>query len=204
MAQWFSPEIFAAAIKLSRRISSKHREFPRQVDVIADCVKEHLQITRGKPVAVKIHPRIYEAQTFYGTLEDCDSHVDIYYDLNRNVCWRRFIITKEFCQLLYRCPSDNHLASSAAAIDSLLSQILAGAATDAAVASEHAAVVMAIEVLLPHSERSNVDNMISKGADHQAIAKKYRIPAQMVAYYLQPGYISHMDKASKCADEAED
>lgn len=135
---------------------------------------------------------------FYGTIEDCESKVDIYYNLDRNRCWRRFIIAKELCHLIYKGSDDSHLSSSVQDIDSLLSQILAGVAPDTPTTIEGAAILMAVEMLLPHSERPNVTKMIQNGGDAMVVAKRYQLPAQMVSLYLHDNYA---DLANKVAEE---
>jgi len=197
MSQWSYENAFVCARKVSESLSRFCPNFPRPVESIIDYVSDHLKVTRGKFIPINFHPRIYEARTFYGTIEDCENKVDIYYDLNRNRCWKRFIIVKELCQLLYSSSDDLHLSSSVEEIDSLLSQILAGIATTQAATSEHAAIVIAIEVLLPHSERQNVNKMIQNKGDAMTVAKHYLLPAQMVSYYLHNNYSDMADKAAK-------
>jgi Zn-dependent peptidase ImmA (M78 family) len=187
MFQWSYENAFACALVLSERLR-RHTEFPRSIEVITAYVDEHLKRSRDKIIPINFHPRIYEASTFYGTIEDCESQVDIYYDLNRNRCWKRFIITKELCHLVYGGSDNLHLSSSIDQVDSLLSQILAGIEMDQATSIEHAAIVMATEVLLPHCERPNVNKMISGGGDAMTVAKHYQLPAQMVSNYLQGNY----------------
>ena len=62
---------------------------------------------------------------------------------------------------------------------------------------ESAAILMAVEVLLPHSERSNVDKMIKAGGDAMTVAKHYELPAQMVSCYLHSNYSTLAEKATQ-------
>jgi hypothetical protein len=173
-------------------------KFPRQVETVTDLLLEHLKVTRGKFIPIYFHPRIYEARRFYGTIEDFESKVDIFYDLNRTRCWKRFIAIKELCQLLYGSSDNLHLSSSVEAIDSLLGQILAGIAMDEAASSEEAAILMAIEVLLPHSERPNVSKMTKNKSDAiMTIANHYLIPAQMVPTFLHSNYSDISEKVAQ-------
>ena len=197
MSQWSYEEAVACGLKLSDRLKPNHG-FPRPMEAIIDYVLEHLRMTRGnKHIPINFHPRIYEGKTFYGTIEDSEVKVDIYYDLNRNRCWRRFIVTKELCHLIYASSDNLHLSSSVEEIDSLLSQIFAGLVMDQAASSEQAAILMAIEVLLPHSERPNIDKMIKDGRDAKDIAKYYLLPAQMVSSYLHGNYADLVEKMAK-------
>jgi Zn-dependent peptidase ImmA (M78 family) len=174
--------------------------FPRKIETITDYLLEHLHATRGKRIPIKFHPRIYEAHAFMGTIEEFESKVDIYFDLNRNRCWKRFILAKELCHLLYDCPNSQHLASTPEQIGSLITQILAGLTTanleeNQAANSEQATVLMAIEILLPHSEREEVNRIITKGGNALAVAKHYLLPEQMVSLYLDTTYAAIMKKA---------
>jgi hypothetical protein len=84
------------------------------------------------------------------------------------------------------------------AIDSLLGQILAGIAMDEAASSEEAAILMAIEVLLPHSERPNVSKMTKNKSDAiMTIANHYLIPAQMVPTFLHSNYSDISEKVAQ-------
>ena len=197
MSQWSYENAFTCARKVSDCLGKLSPKFPRSVEAITEYVLEHLKVTRGKYTPINFHPRIYEARTFYGTIEDSESKVDIYYDLNRNRCWKRFVITKELCQLLYGSSDNLHLSSSMEEVDSLLSQILAGIAMNQAASSEYAAILMAIEVLLPHSERTNVDKIIKNNGDAMTIAQHYLLPAQMVSCYLHGNYSGIAEKVAQ-------
>jgi hypothetical protein len=199
MPEWSYPNIFYCAIKLSSRLYSVSREFPRQLETIIDYVSEHLEVTRGKRIPIFFHPRAYEGEAFMGTIEDFGSKVDIFYDLDRNKCWRRFTLTKELCHILYEFPNNQHLASTPEQIASLITQILAGLASsnlgkNHAADSEQATVLMAIEILLPHRERANVNKMLAEGGDTLTVAKHYLLPEQMVSLYLDSNYSSFMKK----------
>jgi Zn-dependent peptidase ImmA (M78 family) len=207
---WSYLNAFVCGIKLSRRLNTLSPGFPRKQETIIDYLLEHLQATQGnKYIPIQLHPRTYEGTAFYGTIEVSGSKVDIYYDRNRNRCWRRFIITKELCHLLYDTPNSQHLASSPEQIGSLLTQILAGLAgadfgKDHAVSSEQATILIAIEVLLPHSERKKVEKTIGGGGNALDVAKYYLLPEQMVAAYLDRHYAAFMDEVTKEFDKSGD
>jgi len=170
---------------------------------------EHLETINGKYIPINLHPRTYESEAFFGTIEMSNSKVDIFYDRNRNRCWRRFILTKELCHILYDTPNSQHLASTPEQIGSLLTQILAGLAAadftkDHAASSEQATILMAIEVLLPQSERENVTKMMSKGANTLDIAKHYLLPEQMVSVFLDRHYAALMAEVTKDFDKSGD
>lgn len=207
MADWTLSEIFFCALKLSRRLAERSPNFPREVETLADDVKEHLERTKGFRVPILIHARAYQASAFIGTIEVCERKVDIFYSIDQNHCWKRFIITKELCHILYDTPNSQHLTSTREQIGGLLTQILAGlnelTLDDHAASSETATILMAIEILLPHSEREKVNKMISKGATARTIAETYKLPEQMVSYYLSPGYSKFMEKTTKLFEEAE-
>jgi hypothetical protein len=170
------------------------------VEAVESFVREQLSMTRKRKVVIQFHPRIYEGKVFLGTIEDSFEKVNIYYDLNKNRCWRRFINTKELCQLLYDSPDDAHLTSSPEQIESLLRQILAGLnnvdlINNHAASSEEVTVFYAIEILLPHSERGNVEQMLADGRSPREIASKYLVPEVMVNLYLAQHYKDVMSRA---------
>jgi hypothetical protein len=196
---WRFSSGFFCAVSLSWRIYSSNKTFPRDLELVIDFVRNHLRSTRGTDLPIAFHPRKYNAKIFFGTVEETSNKVDIYYDAERNRCWKRFIVTKELCQLFYESPNSQHLASSPDQVDSLIRRILAGLAQadhdDHPASSEEAAVLMAIEMLLPHSERNNVNNLIASGCTGKDIAKHYLLPEQMVSLYLDKEYSADLDKA---------
>ena len=58
---------------------------------------------------------------------------------------------------------------------------------------------MAVEVLLPHSERERIEHQLSNNTDRIEIAKYYRLPQAMLALYLSPSFKAWMDIAYKTA-----
>lgn len=205
MPDWSLSEVFVCALKLSSRLNERSPTFPRDVAMLIDDVKEHLQATKGFYVPIEIHPRAYNASAFIGTVEVKERSVEIFYDVEQNACWKRFIITKELCQVLYDTPNSQHLTSTKEQIGSLLTQILAGLTeldvNDHAASSEQATILMAIEILLPHSERDRVLKLMEKGATKRQIAQMYRLPEQFVSYYLERSYAASMEKATKLFQE---
>ena len=58
---------------------------------------------------------------------------------------------------------------------------------------------MALEVLLPHSERPNVEKMLADKKTNLEVATFYRIPELMVGLFLNPGYAEMMESSYKAA-----
>ena len=195
MAQWTYRNAFVCAAKVSKGLKSFNPRIPREIETIVDYFKDYLAPLRGN-IAIRFHPRAYEAKIFYGTIEDFGSMVEIYYDINRNHCWKRFVCAKELCHLLYNDGDKLHCSASVEEIDSLMSQILAGVVADQAATSEQATILMAIEVLLPHFERASAIKLLSKGGV-AAVAQHYRLPVQMVGAYFNHSYIALAQQAVK-------
>jgi hypothetical protein len=195
-------EVFLSGIDVSKKLGQAHDGFPRNVEVLIDLVEKGLSITQ--PYKIYFHPRNYSASAFIGTVEAFENEAHIYYDRNQKFCWRRFIVVKEMCHLLFATAGEKHLASTPEQIDRLVIQILAGIENgdftqDHIASTETCTVYMALEVLLPHSERPNVEKMIADKKSNLDVATFYRIPELMVGLFLNQGYAAMMESSYKAA-----
>lgn len=114
------------------------------------------------------------------------------------------MVVKEMCHLLFASAHEKHLASTPEQIDQLVIRILAGienvdSIRDHIASTESCTVYMALEVLLPHSERKNVEKMILEGKTNLDVAILYRVPELMVGLFLNSAYASMMEKAYEAA-----
>jgi hypothetical protein len=189
-------EVLLSAIDLSKRVGSVCNVFPRPIEVLIDMVIEGLSAAQSKPFQISFHPRIFQSSLVLGSIENYGDRADVFYDLDRNACWRRFIVAKEMCHLLFAPHGAKHLASTPHQIEQLITHILAGLSKvdytkDHAASTETSTIFLALEVLLPHSEREN----ISKDTPSIDIATKYRIPEAIVRVYMTPFYIEMMNHA---------
>ena len=106
--------------------------------------------------------------------------------------------------MLFAPFGEKHLASTPEQIESLINKILAGIEkvnfSDRIASTEQSTIYMALEILLPHSERANVKKMLADGKAELDIAKAYLLPVQFLKIYLSEDYASLMDKAYQVAD----
>ena len=121
-------EVILSGKDVSKKLAEKCPDFPRNVEILIEMVEAALS-SPGKPYTIVFHPRCYQAGIFIGTIEAFDETADIFYDFDRNRCWRRFIVTKEMCHLLFAPYGEKHLASTPAQIEQLINQILSGLAS---------------------------------------------------------------------------
>jgi hypothetical protein len=197
-------EVFLSGLDVSRKLGEKCPKFPRDVNILIGMVEESLSLS--SQYRIYFHPRLYRANTFIGTIEAFDSEAHIYYDRDRNKCWRRFIVVKELCHLLYANQGEHHLASTPDQVEQLLNKIMAGLTNlditkDYVASTEQCALLMAVEALLPHSERSNVAKVLAGGGTELDVAANYLIPEVMVKFYLGPAYRDMMDRIYKLAGQ---
>lgn len=191
-------EVLSCAVDYSRRLGEKCGEFPRSTEKLIDLVAQDLSAVR--PFSIIFHPVIYEASRWIGKTEIWESEAHIYYDLNRSFCWRRLVITKELCHVLYFETSGKREEFSPDSVEQLIDTIIAGLEkadlnNDSQAQSETVTVFMALEILLPHSERKAVIEMVDGGEDVMKVAEKYRIPVQFVRLFLTEVYCKLMDDA---------
>jgi Zn-dependent peptidase ImmA (M78 family) len=196
-------EVFLSGIDVSTRLETASPGFPRNVEAFIDLVENTLSAGEGN-FRIYFHPRNYMSYTFIGTIEAYEHEAHIVYDRNRSMCWRRFIVVKEMCHLLFASHGQKHLASTPEQIGQLVTKILAGLenvdiSRDHISSTETCTVFMALEVLMPHSEREKVNRMMQEGGSVLDVATYYRVPSQMVGLYLNEEYVRMMKEAYKCA-----
>lgn len=187
-------EVFLSAMEVSKKLGQLCPSFPRKTEILIEMVEKAISSTCSKPYKIHFHPRNFQSKAFIGSVEAFEDHAHIYYDRDRSLCWRRFVVTKEMCHLLFAPHGAPHLCSTPAEIEQLLVSILAGLEkadpNDHPVSTEVCTVLMALEILLPHGQRANIPDKASAFE----VATEYRIPEQMAKLYLSPGYIGMMTK----------
>lgn len=192
-------EAFLSGIHVSRALAKVSPGFPRSIETLADIVREKMSI--GCDFTIEFHPREYDAKTFIGKLEDYADKADIFYDRKQRICWRRFIAAKEMAHLLFSCCGTKHLSSTPQQVEQLLVNLMAGLEkadlNDHAASTETCTVPMALEILLPHSERNAFPARITP----MEIALRYRVPEQMVNLYLSEEYKNYMNTAYEAAEQ---
>jgi hypothetical protein len=125
-------EVILCGIDVSKKLHTKYPLFPKDISNLAtmaegamDAVAE--AVGSSQKFEIKFHPRTYQSEAVLGKIENHnDEKADIVYDLDQNVCWRRFIITKEICHVLYHPNTDSHLTSTPEDVEQLLNKLMAG------------------------------------------------------------------------------
>jgi len=199
-------EILSCAVRFSIRLGQACPEFPRSTEKLIGIVTQYLSL--NGEFSISFHPRNYEARGFLGTVEIYDNDAHIYYDLDRNLCWRRFIVTKELCHILYFDNGEKGEPCSPDTITQLIDTIVVGLdkadlVNDNQAKSETLTMFMALEILLPNSERQTIQKMLENNGDVMSVATKYRIPVQFVRMYLVDKYSKLMDEAYRVLDICE-
>lgn len=197
-------EILLCGVQISRKLQDRCPGFPIQVETLIDMTADALTDVGGNRFQINFFPRNYRASAIIGTIEVYANHADIFYDRDQNFCWRRFIVTKELCHLLFAPESNDHLTSTPEEVEMLLDKILAGIdgidfEKDHAASCDQSTILMALEILLPHSERTTIMEMISKGSNPLDIAQHYKVPQNLVRVYLSPKYQKSVEIAYKHA-----
>jgi hypothetical protein len=191
-------EAFLSGIDVSKKLSEASPDFPREIWHLIELVEQKLSF--DKPYRISFHPRNYQSHSFIGTIEAFENEAHIYYDRDRNVCWRRFIVAKEMCHLLFASFGEKHLASTPDQIEQLINKIMAGLekidlSSDHKASTESCTIFMALEVLLPHSERPKIEKILTSGGQILDVATLYRVPSQIVRAYLSPEYAKLMTQS---------
>jgi hypothetical protein len=195
-------EVILCGIDVSKKLHTAHPSFPKDINSFADMVEQAMSAGGGN-FKLYIHPRIYKADAIIGRIENYNSdRADIVYDLDQNVCWRRFVITKEICHVLYNPASQEYLTATPDEVEQLVNKLMTGVdvlSSNHALNCDSSTRLMALEILLPHHQRGNVDAMLKSGKTTHEVACHYRLPEDWVRIYLSPGYATLMDKCYKLA-----
>lgn len=125
-----------------------------------------------------------------------DNSVDnptIVYNADLNLCWRRFTLVKELMHL-YSGTVDNlrhpdfRRSPSFEIIDEASASRQISFSENVSLSDESAAMVMAIEVLIPWRLRAQLDVMIDMRAAEFSIAKAFMVPLSLLRIMLPSGY----------------
>jgi len=198
-------DVVICGIRVSKALHAKHPAFPKAIPDLAALAEEAMSNDAG-PFRIYFHPRNYKADAFIGEIENYSKGSDkdgpfsgtahIYYDRDQNVCWRRFVVAKEICHILYAPDSIEHLTGTPEEVEQLINKIMAGVElvnADHATSCDSWTMLMALEILLPHHERDAVDSELANGKSVRDMALKYRLPEHWVRFYLSPDYKKLMD-----------
>lgn len=189
-------DVILCGIDVSKRLHQSHPEFPKTISKLADMAEAGMSVGGGN-FKIYFHPRNYKAEAIIGKIDNFGKEkADIVYDLDQNVCWRRFVITKEICHVLYSPASTEHLTATPEEVEQLLDTIMAGVnivSSNHAVSCDSSTMLMALEILLPHHQRAAVNAILASGKTVYDVALAYRLPQQWVRVYLSPGYMKLMD-----------
>lgn len=117
----------------------------------------------------------------------------IVYNKDLNLCWRRFTIVKELMHLYsYSAENLRHPDLDRSMALTIMNEAIQSRqiqfANAESLSDEAAAIVMAIEVLLPWRSRNLLEEMIRQKIDPFLIAKAFMIPLSFVKIYLPNGY----------------
>ncbi len=162
----------------------------KPVDLVCGLVRlaEKEQQVFNPGFQIQLHPRSFEGDDLvFGGLVRYPAYCEILYSTNLTTCWRRFIIAKELAHLIFD-KDDNFTSDPIELVTSLLAGIPLSEGAIAAVTSEQQAVLMAIELILPHTCREDVEKMAAAGSSALEIAIAYRVPQKVVENYLNSGY----------------
>lgn len=197
-------EAFLSGIDVSQKLKAKCDRFPRDIEIFIDLVLEVLSKTSSEPFQFSFHPRNYQAEIVLGNIEAYENKADIIYDLDQTVCWRRFIVVKEICHLLFAPHGEKHFASTPEQVEALIDNLLAGLSSidienNHIASTETCTIFMAVEILLPHSEREVVKRYINEGLTHLDVARIYRVPVVMLKIYLNEHYGKNMTMSYQMA-----
>jgi Zn-dependent peptidase ImmA (M78 family) len=122
-----------------------------------------------------------------GLLKRYKDRAEVLYSASMNTCWKRFVICKEMSHLLIDTESKHFTYNPM----ELVQQLITGAPSltlDDRLASEHLAVISAIEILLPFQLRGRLKEMLSSGNNDRHIAQEFRVPENVVTYLVRSKY----------------
>ena len=192
---------------VSRRFSQEDSGFPKKTSLFKKFQEAELSREFSSNFRIVDKPIKYDADTIQGRFKNFVSpkgerFAEIYFNAELNLCWRRFVYTKELCHLC-NYGDESRRASSVEDVDELITKLLSGISTvdlnsKTAVSSDYAAILTALEVLLPYSEHGSVDEML-KTKTVQEAAKVYLIPVQYLTLYCSKDYREVMARVYKLA-----
>lgn len=136
--------------------------------------------------AISLEARSWKISQFYGGLFRYNDRATIYYALDLSLCWRRFVVAKEIGHLLI--DDENVFTSDPVSLVQGLIDGISNLDIASAVNADQALQIFSIEILLPRSEKPEIERMVSEGSTYLEIARHYKVPAKVVELYLSANY----------------
>jgi len=139
----------------------------------------------------------WQARQLKGRLLRYADHAEIEVSHSLNLCWTRFVACKEMAHLLLDRDQSQYTQNPGALIDRLIQDPWAN---DKDITSERAAVLAAMELLMPWCCRGQMEAMVKSGASHLQIATHFMVPERMVDRRLDPKMIDRLERAHEGLD----
>lgn len=149
------------------------------------CEKDQ-QATLGN-FTINLNAKSWGHSQIFGSVQRYGNSATIVYSKDLTTCWRRFVVAKELSHLMFD-DTEDFTKDPIELVASLLAGIPLSDGARASVTSEQHAVLMAIELILPHSCRKVIEAMSASGSSALKIATKFMVPEKVVETYLNLGY----------------
>lgn len=162
---------------------------PHPVDLISGMIPlaEADQAAVCGSFKINLEKKIWNSNHVFGGVKRYQNSATILYAGDLSTCWRRFVIAKELSHVIFD-QEDNYTKNPIELVGSLLAGIALSEGAIAAVTSEQHAVLMAMELILPHSCRDEIEGMHRSGFSTLKIATEFRVPERVVENYLRDDY----------------
>jgi len=173
-------------------------EIPKSIDIIADECSISSEIKRyfDGNVVIEIHSTKHPDDKINGlytryALKDGKTLIDVDINSKLNTCWTRMVAAKELCQLLVDKQTSMYTTDIVGLVDQFINNLQYNEISDE-LKSEHNALYLAIELLLPHPWN---DYITDESITSYAVAQTLSVPEKMVDLVRTKRYQSLRDKA---------
>lgn len=169
--------------------------FPIRIDDVAEAARELSGVSR-----IQFRIADFDSKVIAGAFarfevpgtSGSDTVVEILLSERLDTSWRRFVASKEICQLFFSDTAGYTKSAEEdeviAYLDGLLKQELFGAFSPA-IQTDHLATICAVEVLCPFSEREKVfDQVVHKTITYKSLAQRFGIPESVVSAVFDRTY----------------
>ena len=171
--------------KFSKPVAIKSRQLT-EVSIL-ELIKEYHNLDRR--YVANLHRANVERYPLEGYMEDYVSKCEIWYSRELNICERRFVVTKELCQILIdRYYEDTSSVDADEVLVSCSEMMTSNWFNKSPITvSEKMAISFAQELLVPWFEMDEIRER-SKEEDVKKIAMDYRSPSAIIQQKLESSY----------------
>lgn len=178
---------------LELRMALLQRGLPMRVVSVANvCKAVNGRFPKSDPVRMQFVSKGGVNRSLYGYVVLRNGISTIVCNADLNLCWQRFTVVKELMHIFSMTVENSETLAKPNAAHLILGEAIESRRErfdeTAVLSAEAAAIVMALEVLMPRELRPQLDALVGMKTDPYLIARAFMVPLNLVKIMLPSGY----------------